>query len=108
MVEDGRIAALRGDHLLQLAIARAIQQLGLRQFAGFVEGFGELGDKDHPGREFEREARQIHRTRVLQGLRNFHHFESVTDGKAERLVHIGDQRLHAAIQTAANADHHLR
>ena len=99
---------MRRDHLLQLAIAGAIEQFGLRQFARFVQGLGELGHKDHPGREFERQARQIHRAGILQGLRNFHYFQRIADGEAKRLIHIGDQRLHLAIETAANAHHHLR
>ena len=36
-VQHLRIAALRRDHFLQLAVARAIQQLLLRQLARFFE-----------------------------------------------------------------------
>ena len=80
----------------------------MREFARFVQGLGEFRHKDHAGREFKRETSQIHRAGILQGLRNFHHFERIADGKAERLIHIGDQRLHLTVETAANAHHHLR
>ena len=45
---------------------------------------------------------------ILQRLRNFHHFERVADGIAQRLIHVGNQRLHALIETAPDSDHHLR
>ena len=45
---------------------------------------------------------------VLQGLRNFHDFQRVADGEAQRLIHVGDQRLHALIHAAPDAHHHLR
>ena len=45
---------------------------------------------------------------VLQRLRNFHHFERIADGEAQRLVHVGDQRLHALVHAPSDAHHHLR
>ena len=39
-------------------------------------------------------SREIVGADVLQSLRYFHHFQRVADRVAERLVHVGDQRLH--------------
>ncbi len=45
---------------------------------------------------------------VLQRLRRLHHFQRVADGVAQRLVHVGDQRLHFLVHAAADAHHGLR
>ena len=52
---------------------------------------------------------QIDRADILQGLRDFHDFERVADGVAERLIHVRDQRLDSLVaHAAADTDHHLR
>ncbi len=107
-VEHLRIAALRLDHFLELAVARAVEQLRCGQLARFVQGLGDLAEEDHAGRQFERKPGQVGRTGVLQRLRDLHDLERVADGVAQRLVHVGDQRLHALVDAAADADHQLR
>ena len=47
-------------------------------------------------------------TGVLQGLRRFHDLQRVAHRIAQRLVHVGDQRLHLLVHAAADADHRLR
>src|SRR6476646_6889530 len=53
-VENLRIAALRGDNVFKLAIARTVEQLGLRNLTGFIERLCDLAEKDHARREYER------------------------------------------------------
>ena len=51
---------------------------------------------------------KIRRTLVHQRLRYFHHFERIADRVAQRLVHVGDQRLHALVHAPPDSHHHLR
>ena len=66
-----------------------------------------FAEEDHARGEFERDAREVRGTGVLQGLGDFHDFQCVADGVAERLVHVGDQRLSAEVGAAGDGHHHL-
>src|ERR1039457_913314 len=101
-VEDQRVAALRLNDFLEFAVSRAVEQLSLRKLAGLVEGLGNLAEEDHAGGQLEREAREIGGAGVLQRLRDLHHFERISDGVAEGLVHVRDQRLYALVETPAD------
>ena len=69
---------------------------------------GDLAEENHTRSQFQAEARQVGRAGLLQSLRDFHHFQSVANGIAERLVHVGDERLDLLVHAAANANHGLR
>ena len=108
LVERLRIAALRRHHLLELLVRRPIHQVLLGHQARLFQRGRLLAEEDHARGQFQRELGQVGGPRILQGLRRFHDLERVADGVAQRLVHVGDQRLHLLIHAAADPDHGLR
>jgi hypothetical protein len=107
-VQHLRIAALCLNHIFEFLVAGTIQQFLLRQFARFIQRGSDFPQEDHARGQFQRNARQIRRPRILQCLRNFHHFQRVAYRVTQRLVHIRDQGLYALVHAAADAHHHLR
>ena len=57
--------------------------------------------------DFNAKTGEIGRALTLERLRRLHDFESVSDRKAERLIHVGQQRLDLDVHPTPDADHQL-
>ena len=76
--------------------------------ARFFEGSRLLAEENHARGQFQAELRQVGRAGVLQRLRRFHHFQRVAHRVAQRLAHVGNQRLDLLVHGAGDAHHGLR
>ena len=108
VVEDARVAPLRGDEAAEAFEGRAVGDRPAAERAGVVERIGALAHDDHLGGQLDREVEQVGRPVAPEAVDALGHLDRVAHGAAERLVHPGDQGPHPLAQGPADGAHRPR
>ena len=101
------IAALRADPLLVLLARRAVGHRLPRTLAALVHVDAQIGQGEKAGAGVENELHEVRRALARDRVHRLSHLERVADGRAEGLIHVGQQAHDGAFRPASEVDHLL-